>query len=80
MYTGVCAFEIPAEVLGKRLDSRFGGIVGGVAGRVRDSLLATRDDDRGWLRLGGLLNDREECSNAMDDAKNVSLKNLIASR
>ena len=36
-------------MFGEGLDGRFGGVVGGVAGRVRDALFRARDDDGGRL-------------------------------
>lgn len=79
MHTSVGALEIPAKMLGKSFNSGLGCVIGGVARRIGDSLLATGNNDGSRLRLGGLLDHREEGSNAMDNAENVGFKNLISS-
>lgn len=76
MHRRVGALEVPAEVLGERLDGRLGGVVGGVARRVGDALLATSDDNGCGLGLGSFLDDRQESADAVDDAKEVGLKDL----
>ena len=69
--------EIEAQVLGQRPDGRLTGIVRGVAGRVRDALLAARDHD-GRRRIGRRagLKRRDEGVQPVDHAEQVGREYL----
>jgi hypothetical protein len=49
--------QLPVKTLCQRFDSSFRGVVGGVAWRVGDALLAARDDDRCLLTRRCVLDD-----------------------
>jgi hypothetical protein len=68
-------------MLRQRLDGRFARIVRGVSRRVRDTLLASCDDDGGWF-CGGVAGEEgwSVCVQAVDDAKEVGIEDLESGR
>lgn len=82
--------EVEREVLGQRPDGGLARVVGRVARRVRDALLAPRDDDGGrrgrrFRRFrtrgrGGrvrLLHERKQCRDPVYHAKEVRRQDLL---
>ena len=70
--------QVPREMFREGLDGCLGSVVGGVAGRVRDALLGARDDycgGRGGRCRG--LHGREEGAEAVDDAEEVGVYDLV---
>lgn len=79
MYACALVLKIPAQMFGQGLDCSLGGVVGCVAGRVGNSLFTARDDDTRRFRLGGVLNDREKCVDAMNNAEKIGFQCLVPS-
>ena len=66
--------QIVAQVLGEGFESRFGGVVGHVAGRVGDALLRAGYDDGGCGGAGA--DEGEEGGDAVDGAEEVGVHYL----
>lgn len=79
MYACALVLKIPAQMFGQGLDCSLGGVVGCVARRVGNSLFTARDDDTRRFRLGGVLNDREKCVDAMNNAEKIGFQCLVPS-
>ena len=70
--------EVVGEAFGEGFDGGFAGVVGGVAGRVGDALFAAGDDDGGRVGLGAEAG--EEGADAVDDAEEVGIDDLVVAR
>jgi hypothetical protein len=68
--------EVPAQVLGERLDRGFAGVVRRVAGRVGDALLAACNDDGGGGGIAAGLKGRDVGVQAVDNAEEVGGEDL----
>lgn len=79
MHACALVLKIPAQMLGQGLNCSLGGVVGCVAGRVGNSLFTAGDDNACRFRLGGVLNDREKCVDAMNNAEKIGFQCLVPS-
>jgi hypothetical protein len=73
---GIRILEVEGEMLSQRLHGRLARVVRRVAGRIRDALLATCDDDRGRCVGGARLERRDICVQPVDYAKEVRVEYL----
>lgn len=76
MHVRLCILEIIAQMLRQRFDSRLRRVIGRVAGRIRNALLTTRDDNRTGRVRRARLKGRNVRVQPVDHAEQIGVQNL----